>query len=80
MTTMIEIPPAKAPELVKHLNEVINAIQDVNDGLVARLRALPDCPPEVLLLLKEWTKVIDDVHTASDLFVVKLSGGLGPIQ
>lgn len=75
MTTQVEIPPNKAPELVKHLNEVINAVQDVNNGLAARLTGLPDFPDAALTFLKEWLALINDVHAASDVFVSKLITG-----
>lgn len=74
MNTKIAIPPEKAPQLVKHLNEVLNAIQDANNNLVSRLTALPYVSDEMLAIFKAWSAEQNHIHTSSDLFVIGLRG------
>ena len=70
----VSISRERVPELLKHLNEVLNVLQDADNALVARLLALPGLPAEARPILKEWSGVRNDIHTASDLFVIGLRG------
>ncbi|MEH3147261.1 MAG: hypothetical protein PGN34_18335 [Methylobacterium frigidaeris] len=58
--------------LCGHLQEVVETVTAANNSLIARLSELPTFGPAERDVLNQWSLILNDIHTASEVHVTAI--------